>query len=282
MAKKHNTALELSDIQEALLQIAARRAGESDALGAEVLRLAAAISNAVVLSAPPNESRSDNAPPAPAALVLWRDACAELLAALAPAVDGGRGHLGGHQPSTRYDSLPARAMELVSQTRTASDELRRACQSLREQVAGLLREASHHGALERELQLKRSAIADLSNRAKAAEAALAALDSENGQILCRIEDLQNRFRLAGQTPEQIARFEQEVKVAEARHQNLSDHLKSLQDTLRNLELQNRALPERIEKTESLIRDLRESPERALVEQIDEIWRRLKRFHEGRE
>ena len=264
-----------------MLQLAARRAGAPDALGAEVLRLAAALCNAAALPTASSLGQRGMADrPAPEALMRWRDACAELLAAIAPAVEGINAALKGELPNTRDDSLTARATELTAQSRSASEAMSQECRGLREQTTALLRESSRWGALERELQLKRSRLADHLDRAKAAENALAALDVESSEIVRKIEDLQERLRLAKRTPEEISRIEEEVAQAEAQHRSLSARLAELEDKHSRLQGQKRELPERIAKTERLIRELRNSPEQALFEQISEIWERVKRQHEA--
>ncbi len=281
MAQKHHPSLEIADIQESLLQLAARRAGASDALGAEVLRLAAALCNAAALPTTGSLRQRDTPDrPTPEALLRWRDACAELLAAIAPAVDGINTALSGELPNTRDDSLTARATELTAQSRSTAEAMSQQCRVLREQTAALLRESSRWGALERELQVKRSRLADHVDRAKAAENALAALDAESSQTVRKIEDLQDRLRLAKRTPEEISRLEVEVGRAEAQHRSLAARLAELEDRHSRLKSQTTELPARIVKTEGLIRDLCNSPEQALAEQIREIWERVKRQHEA--
>ena len=281
MAQKHHPSLEIADIQESLLQLAARRAGASDALGAEVLRLAAALCNAAALPTTGSlGQRGTTDHPTPEALLRWRDACAELLAAIAPAVDGMNTALSGELPNTRDDSLTARATELTAQSRSTAEAMSQQCRVLREQTAALLRESSRWGALERELQVKRSRLADHVDRAKAAENALAALDAESSQTVRKIEDLQDRLRLAKRTPEEISRLEVEVGRAEAQHRSLAARLAELEDRHSRLKSQATELPARIVKTEGLIRDLCNSPEQALAEQIREIWERVKRQHEA--
>jgi predicted nucleic acid-binding Zn-ribbon protein len=172
------------------------------------------------------------------------------------------------------------AMALANQSQTASDALQRANQSLREEIASLFREASRHGALERELQLKKVRHAIELGNVKAAQNALDALEFESAQTAHKVKELQERLNLASSTPEEISRLEVEVRQAEALHRELSKHLPELEEKHSALSAQLRELPERIQKTERLILDLQKSRKQALIHEINEIWDRVKRLHEG--
>lgn len=280
MAQKHNQPLEISDIQEALLQLAARHACEPDPLRAEVLRLAAALINAAAISSPSEAAKGVKAnSPHPETLTQWRESCARFLAAIAPAVEGLNGALRGETPNTRDDSLVACATQLAGQTKDSTETLTKNWQTLQQETSALLREASRYGALERELQMKKARLADQVARATAAENAIKALDSDADLTLRKIEDLQVRLRLASRTPEEIARLEDEVIWAETLQRELTNKHSELEEKHSLLMTQTRALPERIEKTERLISDLRHSPENQLIAQINEIWERVRRLHE---
>jgi chromosome segregation ATPase len=281
LAQKHNQSLEISDIQEALLQLAARHASEPDALRTEVLRLASALINAAAIPslAKASKRNESNSPP-PEALTQWRESCARFLAAIAPAMEGLNGVLRGETPNAKDDSLAARVTQLSAQTRESTETMAKSCQILREQTSALLREASRFGALERELQLKKARFADQVARATAAENAIKTLDAEADLTASKIEELQIRLRLASRTPEEISRLEEEVNQAEASDRDLAKQLGDLEEKHSILLAQTRTLPERIEKTERLISDLRQSPAHALIEQINEIWERVRRLHEA--
>jgi hypothetical protein len=282
VAKKLSSSVDVASFQEALLQMAAQCTEEQNSLGVEVLNLAGALVRAA-MPAPHPVSTTHPHPsntPLPEALVLWRDTYAGLLAAMAPAADGLRMPLQGEQPSTQQDSLPAMAMALANQSQTASEALQRANQSLREEIASLFREASRHGALERELQLKKVRHAIELGNAKAAQNALDALEFESAQTAHKVKELQERLNLASSTPDEISRLEVEVRQAEASHRDLSKHLGELEEKHSALSAQLRELPERIQKTEHLIFDLQKSRKQALIYEINEIWDRVKRLHEG--
>lgn len=281
MATTFSSAVDVAGLQEALLQMAARCADEQNRLGAEVLHLASALIRAAIpvrqVGASAEPPSSDT--PLLETLALWRDTYADLLAAMAPAVDGLRMRLEGEQPATQKDSLPARAMALANQSQSASEALRRANQSLREEIAVMLREASRHGALERELQLKKARHAIQLVNAKTAQSALEALEFESAQTVAKVEELQQRLKLSSSTPDEITRLEAEVLQAEALHRDLSKQLGKLEEKHSALSAQHRELPDRIQKTERLIFGLQNSRSQSLILEINEIWSRVKRLHE---
>ena len=268
-------------VSEAVRTLAARSQRNGDRVEAAALKLAAALIDVAGNRNSGAKASSLIPDSADSTLTEWAESCAGLLAAIAePLALDPRG-LNGAGTSAGATSLAAAAEKLANQTLSVNESLASLARELKLNSAEFVRQAGEVGTLRLASQRERLRLAEDLRKAESLTAELKSLAAERGPAVERMRLLQERRQLAQATIEDQRIFEQQVRDAEsaatlakASVEKLNSELHELRQRLAILQAEHAVLPDRIKKTQELIQQLSQSPNRKLFEDIQKIWRQL--------
>ncbi len=268
-------------VQDAVKKMAARSRRGGDVLQAASLELAAALIE--VAGRRNSSSNLEQVGPSEADQTLkeWAECCAEVVEAIAKGLSGGLQQSNKLESKSETAVLVAAAERLLHQTQSSSKVLGDLSQSLKASIEEFLRRAGEVGNLSLPQQRERLRLADDLRKAESLTAQLTNLAAERGPVVERMRVLQERLQLAQASVAEQRRFENKVRdeqvaaeQAEASVKQLESDFNTLQKKLEALRAEQQELPRRIKKTEELIRQLEQSPNKEVFRGIQEIWKRL--------
>jgi len=215
----------------------------------------------------------------------WAESSAGLVAAIAKVLTTGLQPSNETEATTAQSAVVTAAERLVNQTRSSSESLADLARRLKSATDELRRQAGEVGSLSLAEQRERLRLADDLRKSESLKDQLSSLSTERGPVVERMRLLQERLRLAQASVEEQRKFEQQVRdsenavtLAEASNKELEMMLEACENKLGMLKSEQADLPRRIEKTQKLIQQLDESPDREMFRRIQEIWKQLPLDH----
>lgn len=268
-------------VSEAVKKLVARSQRGGDRLNTAVLELAAALFCVTEHRNGPKKVPSPFPDSVDGVLSEWTESCAELLAAIAEPLSHDPRRLNRIEASPGSTALIVAAERLTNQTRSSSESLGNLARELKANSAELVRQAGEVGTLSLASQRERLRLAEDLRKIESLNSELKSLSTERGPAVERIRLLQERRQLAQATIKDQRSFEQQVRDAEsaatlakASVEELNSELHELRQKLAILQAEQAVLPDRIKKTQELIQQLSQSPNRKLFEGIQKIWKQL--------